>query len=396
MTNFDPDRLKRIDAWLARNVEIGRYTGCSALIAEGGDEVWFGATGSASPARDLPFARDTITRIYSMTKMVTSIGLMMLVERGFTHLDRPLSDFIPEFTECHALVAGAQSTDDRERVACPTLHHLLTHTAGMTYSFNPGMVAELYADNEVDFGPGSGGLEAAVARLANMPLAFKPGSGWEYSVGVDVIGRVIEIITGETLDAWFLNHIFAPLGMVDTGFDLPNAKIDRFADCFVKLPESPLHLQDDGTNSDYGEGRVETLSGGGGLVSTIDDYWRFGEMIRQGGQFNGERLVSNRTLAFMRRNHLAADIASMGPDSFAEMPMTGMGFGIGGGVVLEPTRTRMPGSVGDYGWGGMASTYFWTDPVEDLCCIFFTQLIPSSAYPNRAEFKALVHAALTD
>lgn len=400
---FDPARLARIDEWLARNVEIGRYSGASVLIARDGKIAHLACAGARSIDRNLPYERDTIVRIYSMTKMITSSIFMMLVERGLVHLDASVADYIPEFSECYAYIPGATSRDQVERAPAPTLHQLLVHTSGMSYSFNPGLAGKSYAQNKVDFSPKAAGLGgnwvglAAEARhAAAEPLAFQPGTQWEYSVGIDIIGRVIEVITGRSLDAVFESEIFAPLGMVDTGFSIPKSSEDRFADCYLLDPENPLKLCDPAGDSAFATGRVDTFSGGGGLVSTLDDYFRFGEMIRQGGKLGDVRLLSSRSVEFMQRNHLPGDIASMGAESFAEMPMAGMGFGIGGAVVLDPARAGVPGSVGDFGWGGMASTYSWTDPVERLNVVFFTQLIPSSSYPSRAELKALVLGALAD
>ncbi|MGI9365262.1 MAG: serine hydrolase domain-containing protein [Rhizobiaceae bacterium] len=393
---FDQDRLLRIDDWMRRNVEIGRYTGSSVLIARHGEVAHFSATGLSSVVRNLAYERDTILRVYSMTKMITTVGFMMLLERGCVNLHDPVSHYLPEFSNCSALIEGATRVDQIESVPAPTLHQLLTHTSGMTYAFNPGLLAEHYEQVGINFDCGSGGLDKVCKSVAEQPLAFRPGRNWHYSIGIDVIGRVIEVLDGRTLDSYLREEVFDPLGMVDTGFDVPEQKVPRFADCFVKTEVNPLYCFDSGTHSEFLEGKVTTFSGGGGLLSTLDDYFRFGEMVRRGGEFNGQRLLSPRTLAFMRRNHLPGDIASMGPDSFAEMPMKGVGFGLGGAVMVEPARSGMVGSVGDFGWGGMASTYFWTDPVEDLNCTFFTQLVPSSSYPNRAELKALVHAALVD
>lgn len=391
---FDAGRLAVLDDWMARNVETGRFSGCSALIARHGEIAHLSFAGLRSIADNKPYERDTIVRIYSMTKMITSVILMTLVEKGLVHLEAPVSDFIPEFSSCQALIRGATSTDQLEAAPTPTLHQLLTHTSGQTYSFNPGLVAELYGKGDLDFGKTCGSLEVAAKRIAQMPLAFQPGTNWEYSVGIDIIGRVIEVLCGKPLDQVFQEVILDPLGMADTSFSIADDKIDRFADCYTKTEGDPLLCTDKARASEYHHANVSTFSGGGGLVSTLDDYHKFGDMIRRGGATDDARILSPRILAFMRRNHLAGDIASMGPSSFAEMPMDGTGFGIGGAVALDPARARFVGSVGDFGWGGMASTYFWTDPVEDLSCIFFTQLIPSSSYPNRAEFKALVHAAL--
>jgi len=393
---FDSARLARIDDWMQRNIELGRYSGSSVLVARHGQIAHLSCAGLSSIDRNLPYQRDTIVRIYSMSKMITTVGFMMLVERGLIHLDAPLSDTLPEFGTSHALVDGAARIDQVERVAPPTLHQLLTHTSGMTYGFNAGPVAELYDQLGLNFGPDTGGTEAVCKEVAQQPLAFRPGSSWQYSIGIDVIGRVIEVIDGRPLDQYLKEEIFDPLGMVDTGFDVPVEKLDRFADCYTKTEADPLLCTDRAETSPALAGRDRTFSGGGGLMSTLDDYFRFGEMIRNFGRYSGGVLLSPRTVAFMRRNHLKGEISSMGPDSFAEMPMDGMGFGLGGAVVLDPALTRTAGSVGDFGWGGMASTNFWTDPAEQLTCVFFTQLIPSSSYPNRAELKALVHAALID
>lgn len=392
---FDPERLARIDRWLAHNREIGRYNGASVLVARDGEIAHLGLAGLRSVADELAFERDTIVRIYSMTKIVTSIAFGMLLERGEVYLDTPVSAYIPAFGEARALVPGATRADQTEPARAPTLAELLIHTSGMTYAFNPGLAAETYAEAKIDFGPRSGGLAAMVDRAAAMPLAFQPGTRWEYSVGIDIIGRVLEVVTGKPLDRLFAEWIFEPLGMVDTAFSVPPGKVARFADCYHKTEDDPRALLDAAGDSAFLQARVKTFSGGGGLVSTLDDYFRFGEMIRRGGALDGARLLGSKTLAFMRRNHLPGDIASMGAETFSEMPMAGMGFGLGGAVVLDPALTRMPGSVGDFGWGGMASTYFWTDPVERLTCVFFTQLVPSSSYPSRSELKALVHGALT-
>ncbi|UYV36290.1 beta-lactamase family protein [Rhodobacteraceae bacterium D3-12] len=393
---FDAERLKRIDAWMAANRTGGRYTGSSVLLARHGEVAYCSCDGLRSVAKNLPYERDTIVRIYSMTKVVTSVVFGMLLERGEVYLDTPVSAYLPEFGDMKALIPGAKKADQVEPAPSPTLQQLLTHTSGMTYGFNPGLAAQIYAKARVDFGPRSGALQDRSQYAASQPLAFQPGTRWEYSVGIDIIGRVIEVITGQTLDQVFRERVFEPLGMDDTFFGVPQDKISRFADCYTKTEDDACALLETAEESAFRQEKVSCFSGGGGLCSTLDDYMRFGEMIRRGGTHGKERLIGARTLAFMRQNHLPGDIASMGAETFSEMPMSGMGFGIGGGVVLSPSLTRSAGSVGDFGWGGMASTYFWTDPVEDLTAVYFTQLVPSSSYPSRAELKALVHGALID
>lgn len=391
---FDQERLKRIDAWMSKNEQLGRISGSSLLLAHNGKAIHKAFSGLRSVERNLPYKQDTIARIYSMTKPVVAVAFMQLVERGLVHLDASLSDFIPEFAECFALKKDAQSIDDVVRVGCPTLHQLLTHTSGLTYDFNAGILPTHYKSNGINFDPGSGGLQQMVQKVAKQPLVFAPGARWEYSIGMDVVGAVIEIITGNPLDQVLRDTIFEPLGMTDTAFALTDDKKGRFADCYTKSEGLKFFRSDAAESSEFHKDQVTTLSGGGGLVSTLEDYFHFAEMLRQHGSFEGTKILSPSTVSFMMSNHLAGDISAMGPTSFAEMPMTGMGFGIGGAVVINPARTRILGSKGDFGWGGLANTYFWIDPKNGITCVFFTQLKPSSSYPLRAELKSLVHSAL--
>lgn len=403
---FDPDRLGRIRDWMQRYVDARKYAGSSLLIHQDGAEAFFHACGQRSIENDLPFKRDTIARIYSMTKPITTVGLMILVERGLVHLGAQVSDFIPEFRNPRALSPQANLLDQTEAAEPPTLHQLLTHTSGLSYPFNPGPLPEAMDQKELIFGPRQGPLAQRVRDLAKLPLAFQPGTRWEYSVGIDVIGRVIEVISGKPLDQFFNDEVFQPLGMHETGFSVPTGAGDRFASLYTPLEGDAMALNAASAGSDSlrlvdqagGSGfeNATTFSGGGGLVGTIDDYSRFAEMLRRKGRVGTGRLLSSATVEFMFRNHLPGDIASMGPKSFAEQPMEGMGFGLGGSVVLEPGLTRMPGMVGDFSWGGMASTYFWVDQHNALSVVFFTQLSPSSSYPSRAELKALVLGALIE
>lgn len=401
MTSFDPARLPRIGEWMQSYVDARRFAGTSVLIAQGGQEVYAHSCGNRDVERGLPWQRDTIARIYSMTKPITSVALMMLVERGLIHLDAPVSEFIPSFADMQCLADGATSIDDTKPCATPTLHQLLTHTSGLSYGFNPSVLGEAMVTERIEFRGDTETLAQVCDRAAALPLAFEPGTRWEYSIAIDVLGRVIEVVSGKTLEQFFIDEIFDPLGMNETRFAVPETAGDRFAACYTPLAgdafsvgkvdkaAETLRLIDSATASPF---HTQTCySGGGGLVGTIDDYHKFLEMLRVGGA----GLIGPKTLAFMMCNHLGGDIASMGPRSFAEQPMEGMGFGLGGAVLLDPGRARAPGSVGDFSWGGMASTFFWLDPVHDLSVIFFTQLIPSSAYPARAQLKALVHGALT-
>ena len=362
--------------------------------------MYFNATGKRDLETGKPFERDTIARIYSMTKPITSVAIMMLAERGLFHLDAPVSDFIPAFSDMKCLVPGATDISQTEACQTPTLHHLLTHTAGLSYPFNPGLTAQAMDEADILFRADQGSLAAMTDRVAQLPLGFHPGTRWEYSVSIDVLGRVIEVVSGRTLEEFLVSEILDPLGMGETRFSVPQAGTDRFAALYTPLagsayalneakPAEPtLRCVDRPEKSPFLKAQMH--SGGGGLVGTIDDYLKFTEMLRTGGA----GLISPKTLDFMMRNHLPGDIASMGPASFAEQPMEGMGFGLGGAVVLNPGRVRVPSSVGDFSWGGMASTFFWVDPVLDLSVVFFTQLAPSSSYPARPQLKALIHGAM--
>ncbi|MEM7268957.1 MAG: serine hydrolase domain-containing protein [Pseudomonadota bacterium] len=403
MTTFDKDRLTRIDDWMDGYVAKGRFPGASMLLAQGGEIAHRYTTGMRDVEKGLPWFDDTIVRVFSMTKPITSVALMTLVERGLFHLDAPLSEFIPEFADMTALAPGADSIDQVERCATPTIAQAATHTSGLSYSFNPTPLSKRYHELKQDFGPTGGTLEAMAAQAGSLPLAFKPGERWHYSIGIDILGRVIEVVSGKTLDVFFKEEIFDPLGMDETSFTIADKHLDRFASLYTSLEGDPMALGsahsggmrkvDEPETSPFRE--TTNFSGGGGLLAPMDDYFKFADMVRRGGERDGERILSPSTLKFMRQNFLPGDIASMGTKSFAEMPMEGMGFGVGWAVAEEPSRTRMPGSVGDHGWGGMASTYWWNDPVRDLTCIFYTQLTPSSSYPNRAQLKALVHGAMT-
>ncbi|SPJ28805.1 Esterase EstB [Falsiruegeria mediterranea M17] len=401
---FDPTRLNRIATWMDRYVSDRKYAGSSVLIQRGGDDVYFNATGLRSLEQDLPFERDTVARIYSMTKPITSVAIMMLAERGLFHLDAPVSNFIPAFNDMKALVPGAERIDQVEPSQAPTLHQLLTHTSGLSYPFNPGVLPQAMDEQDILFKPNQGALADMADRVADLPLAFQPGARWEYSVSIDILGRVVEVVSGKSLADFFAEEIFSPIGMTETAFSVGPEQVDRFASLYTPLAGDAMALNEASTGSDTlrlvddpGKSpfqNADMYSGGGGLVGTIDDYMAFVDMLRRGGTCDGGRLLSPETLKFMMRNHLPGDIASMGPQSFAEQPMEGMGFGLGGAVVMDPSRARCPGHVGDFSWGGMASTFFWMDPVADVSVVFFTQLSPSSSYPSRAELKALVHGAM--
>ncbi|MEW2913675.1 serine hydrolase domain-containing protein [Leisingera sp. JC11] len=398
-------RLERIRSWQQRYVDERKYPGSALLIHRGGEEIYFHTAGLRNIEERLPYTRDTLVRLYSMTKPVTSLAIMQLLERGHFHLDAPVSDFLPEFSDMRALVSGAAAISQTESCPPPTLHQLLTHTSGLSYPFNPGLLPAAMEAEDLLFKPDHGPLSAMVTRLADLPLAFQPGTRWEYSVATDVLGRVVEVVSGRPLGEFLAGEIFEPLGMTETGFRVPDGAGNRFASLYTPLAGDAMALNSGIAGGDslrltdcYGSSPFEKASmhsGGGGLVGTIDDYMKFAEMLRRRGRYNGGFIISPQTADFMMQNHLNGDIAGMGPSSFAEQPMEGMGFGLGGAVVLNPARARCPGSVGDFSWGGIASTFFWVDRQLDLSAVFLTQLAPSSSYPSRPELKALVHGAVT-
>ena len=402
---MNSERLGHIRVWQHRYVNERKYAGSALLVCASGKEVYFHAAGQRNIEQNLPFTRDTLVRLYSMTKPVTSVAAMILMERGLFHLDARVSDFLPEFSRMRVLVDGAASIEETEACSSPTLHHLLTHTSGFSYPFNPGILPEAMDEADILFKPDHGPLAGMVARLADLPLAFQPGTRWEYSVSTDVLGRVIEVVSGKPLGQFLDDEILGPLGMSETSFTVPDGAGNRFASLYTPLAgdamalnaartgAESLRLSDEYNQSPFQN--AEMQSGGGGLIGTIDDYMTFAEMLRRRGACRDGIIISPQTADFMMRNHLSGDIASMGPVSFAEQPMEGMGFGLGGAVVLDPARARCPGTAGDFSWGGIASTFFWIDRTLDLSVVFLTQLAPSSSYPSRPELKALVHGAVT-
>jgi CubicO group peptidase (beta-lactamase class C family) len=394
---FDAARLARLGPWMQGYVDAGKLPGALALVARRGGVAWCNCVGQRDVERALPFTRDTLVRIYSMTKPITATALMMLFEQGLCHLDDPVDLYLPELSGLTVLRPDASSVDDVEPALTRlTLHHLLTHTSGFSYAFQPGLLAEAYRRDGVDFSARGATLSETVARLARLPLGFEPGSSWHYSVSTDVIGRIVEVISGRPLDRFLRENIFGPLGMDDTFFAVPETRLDRLASLYAKPPEGGMKLSEDGPGTRFREGLVSQHSGGGGLVSTVDDYLRFAEMQRRGGALGDVRLLGPRTVRLMASNHLPGDLASMGQKVWAEVSFEGIGFGLGGSVMLDPVRAQTLGSPGDFGWGGMASTVYWVDPAEDMVVIFLTQLSPSSSYPIRKELRALVYAALVD
>ncbi len=392
---FDEARLERITEHLVgRYVQPGKIPGCQALVARGGDVAYFRSFGVADRERGVPVRDDTIWRIYSMTKPVTSVALMTLYERARFQLTDPVHRFIPSWKGLRVCEAGPDGAGRLVEPARPvTVLDLLTHTSGLTYGFDPAdPVDRLY--NEAGVRDRSLPLGEFADRLGGLPLKFHPGAHWHYSLATDVCGRLVEILADRPFDEYLREQIFDPLGMGDTGFSVPDGAGDRFAANYVRQ-DRELLLFDDPTTSAYLE-PPRMPSGGGGLVSTTADYFRFCEMLRRGGELDGHRVLGGRTLRFMARNHLpgGAPMASIALGAFGETGFAGIGFGLGFAVVLDAVQTQGVGSAGEFYWGGAASTIFWIDPAEDLVVIFMTQLMPSATFNFRGQLKQLVHQAL--
>ena len=375
---FDAARLRRIDRHFAGYVEDGRLPGWLVLVSRRGRIVHLATCGRRDLEADLPVELDTRFRIYSMTKPVTAVAAMQLYEEGGFSLKDPVAAFIPSFAEMAVYRDGPASAPRTEPATRPMLlWHLLTHTAGLTYGFHHAHpVDAMYRAAGFEWVPRPGADLAECCELwAGLPLLFEPGSEWNYSVASDVLGRVVEVVSGQPLDRYFAERIFGPLGMADTGFWVEGEATAELAALYAAGPD-----------------------GGGGLVSTAADYHRFTQALLGGGELDGARLLGSRTLAYMARNHLpgGADLESFGRRLFSETTFDGVGYGLGFAVLLDPVANKVLSSAGELAWGGAASTFFWVDPAERLTAIFMTQLLPSSTYPLRSELRQLVYQALVD
>ncbi len=392
---FSSSRLARISGWMRGWVDSGRLPGLLVAIARGDRPVWFETYGYRDVAARLPLEADTIFRIYSMTKPITSVAALMLYEEGHFQLDDPVSKFIPAFDRTEVFLEGDADSFRTEALKAPiTVHDLMVHTSGLSYGFlHEHPVDALYRANGIEFNGGGDSLEKTVERTASMPLLFQPGTRWNYGVSTDILGRLVEIWSGMSLDAFFRERILDPLQMPDTDFHVPAEKAERLAACYLRGSRSDIVLKDSPATSEF-LAPPATLSGGGGLVGTAGDYLRFMCMMRGGGAFGDLRLLGRKTMQMMVSNHLPGDLAQMGRSRFSETPLFGIGFGLGVSVMLDPVRARIIGSAGEYAWGGLASTAFWIDPVEDVLVLLLTQLIPSSAWPIRRELRTLVYQAL--
>lgn len=395
---MDRARLERIPAFLDEHyVRQGKLPHAAVLVARRGEIVHRSAIGEAR--RGEPLKDDAIFRIASMTKPITSVAFMMLVEEGKVALDTPLHAVLPQFKDTGVFVAGGGAIPFVTRPpARPILMvDLLRHTAGLTYGFqerNP--VDAAYRAQKIDDFDADQSTDEFIERIAKLPLLFDPGTRWCYSMATDVLGAVIEKVEGRPFADVLKARLFDPLGMKDTGFEVPESERHRVTDAFVFHPQGK-RLWDSGADSRWARSR-RFHSGGGGLVSTLDDYYRFCAMLLGDGALDGTRIISRRTLEQMGLNHLpgGGDLTEHSIGLFSEDENAGVGFGLGFATTIDPAATLLPASVGDLYWGGMFSTGFFVDPAEQLAMVFMTQLSPSSTYKVRRELKTLVHAAIAD
>jgi CubicO group peptidase (beta-lactamase class C family) len=394
---FDAGRLERIDRHFARYVDEGLLPGWLVVVTRRGKVAHLSRCGHADVEAGRPVEVGTLWRIFSMTKPVTSVAAMMLFEEGCFDLTDPIARWLPEFAQPRVYVKGSALNPLTEPATEPIrVWHLLTHTSGLTYGFHHAHpVDEMYRVAGFEWGTPPGlDLVGCVEKWAQLPLVFQPGCEWNYSVSSDVLGRLVEVVSGQPLDEFFAQRILAPLGMNDTSFGVEG---EDLAALYVAEPGTRKAVRNEAFGA-VGRGRPDCLLGGGGLVSTAADYHRFTQLLLRGGELDGVRLLSRRTVALMTSNHLPGDVdlEAYGRPLFAETPFHGFGFGFGFSVLKDPVKAKTLSSVGEFAWGGAASTAFWVDPAKELTAMFFTQLMPSSTYPIRQHLRQLVYQSLVD
>jgi CubicO group peptidase (beta-lactamase class C family) len=403
---FDANRLQRIDEHFRPYVDDGRLPGWQVAIMRRGELAYESTYGQRNLADSTEWSSDTIVRMFSMSKPITSVAAMILYEEGRFQLKDPVSKFIPSFGESRVYRSGSTAAPVTEAQTEPMrIWHLLTHTSGLTYGFHNSHVTDaLYRQAGFEWGMPKGmDLEGACDAWARLPLAFQPGSEWLYGVSTDVLGRIVEVVSGQSLDEFFRERILDPLGMTDTEFWVEGDKRDRFAELYYPKPTGNARGEGPSSNASIMPASLlaskpTMLGGGGGLCGTAADYLRFAQMLLNCGELDGVRILGSRTVAYMTRNHLpgGAELEAFGRPLFAETEFSGMGFGLGFSVELDSAEHKIIGSAGSYAWGGAASTAFWCDPQEELIALFLTQLLPSSTYPIRPQLQQLVYQALVD
>jgi CubicO group peptidase (beta-lactamase class C family) len=390
--------LRNVSRLVQRYIDDGKLPGAISLVARRGKVVHFETYGEMDAERHTPMRADTIFRFYSMTKPIASVGLMMLYEEGRFQLEDPVSRFIPELAGLKVFAGGtADAYQVRDAAREMTVRDLLMHTSGLVGRDSESPVGELYRRAGFAGADSQFTLAEMVRRLGQIPLEVDPGSRWIYGISTDLVGYLCEVLSGLPFDRYLEERILGPLGMLDTGFSVPEPKVDRFAANYAPRAGTPRYrLVDDPHTSPYTRPRTY-FSGSGGLVSTAADYLRFCRMLANGGHLDGVRILGPRTLRLMTINHLPGgkDLATLAQTA-GETAREGVGFGLGFAVLLDQAVAQIIGTPGEFYWGGAASTAFFVNPVEDLIMIFLTQLRPSSTYPIRRELRATIYSAILD
>jgi CubicO group peptidase (beta-lactamase class C family) len=391
--NKNDEKLK---AWMDDYVEQNKFNGCSLTIADTeGNTLLDIASGHADKEKTKEFNSLSIVRIFSMTKAIVSTCLLQLLREKKINVEDTLDHYFDNYCNCYALVKNAKNLTELEKTRAPSIYQLLNHTSGLSYFFNDDLIGREYLKQNLTATPDNDNLSVFVEKVSSLPLAFKPGVKWNYSVGIDIAGRLIEIISGEPLDVYISKNLLDRLDMKDTQFFLPKTKVDRFTDCFFynEMHENFFPLVKQYENFYYQKDQVTNFSGGSGLLSTGRDYLKFASLLLNGGKYKNTRIFEDEVVKSIRINSLDRDIASIGVETFAQMPTRGMGHSLAGSVITEP-HPDFTSNLGDFGWGGMASNYFWIDFEKRYTVVFMTQLLPSASYPNRKELKKLVHQYL--
>ena len=391
---FSAEGLANIEALMQRYVAEGKSAGMLTLVHRHGETGQLACHGHADIASQRPVTPDTIFRIYSMTKPITSAALMTLWEQGRFGLDDPARRWIPALGKLEVHGQGALASDI-------TVRQLLTHTAGFSYGFDPENIeidreyARIWRQRLQDRS-----MAELLPELLQIPLLYQPGERWHYSIATDICGHLVEILSDMPLADYLQQTLFDPLGMADTGFEVGADKLDRFATLYGFREDDPLAqletLETSPFTSAVSGTPVRMHSGGGGLTSTATDYLRFAKLMLGGGELDGYRLLQTDTVALMTRNHLDPALLPLSFNGVARGPFTGYGFGLGYAVTIDTAATAAAGSEGDFGWGGLADTYCWVDPARDLVAILMQQYMPSLHHPGRREFRDCVYAALSD
>jgi len=404
---FDSERLSYIPKYFSSYIDKGKLPNFTLLVARNNEIAHLSSQGFSSIEDNKPITNDSIYRFYSMTKPITSVAIMMLYEKGLLRLEHEVSRYLPEFKDIKVWKDGtAENYSTREPSQPILIKDLLTHTSGLSYGFMTGHPAiKLYTTSGIASAKNSKtriemDLEEFSNTAASLPLLFDPGSQWHYSISIDILGRIIEVISGEKFDSFLKKNIFGPLNMTDTDFSVPEDKHHRFVDCYQELVSksgNKLKRCFTGGEDIFSKPR-NFLSGGGGLCSTLADYANFCQMLLNDGDYMGKRILSPITARYMRRNHLPENktMNDMGDESFSEVRYDGAGFGLGFSPLINSVKALSPASEGSVSWGGMASTFFWVDPRENFFTILLTQLIPSGRYPIRPQAQTLVYSALMD